>query len=275
MKKTLAVLLALALLCAALPLSAAARSGRPDETLAAETRALAVEIETEGAVLLKNEDAALPLNGKRVNVFGAGSVQPFYGGAGSGAVTSDDPVSFYEALDAAGIEYNPKLKKLYETFVRSYTVKTDNTVINNLLQLALAKSALDELPAALLTDSILREAKAYSDTALVVISRTSAEGRDLSAGTLRLSDDEKQLIDTVTAAFSEVIVLFNTGNLTEMGWLEEYPSIKAALLMWIPGEFGVPRGGPPLHGVFRLLHLRYRRELRGILRGPLRRLPLF
>ena len=103
MKKTIAVILTCAMLFSALSLEAAARSGQLDEALAAETRALAVEIESEGAVLLKNEDHALPLDGKRINVFGAGSVQPFYGGAGSGAVTTDDPVSFYEALDAAGI----------------------------------------------------------------------------------------------------------------------------------------------------------------------------
>ena len=99
MKKLLAVLLACALLLSAVPLYASAKSGKLDEALAAETRALAVEIEAEGVVLLKNEDGALPLRGKRVNVFGAGSVLPFYGGAGSGAVTTDDPVSFYEALE--------------------------------------------------------------------------------------------------------------------------------------------------------------------------------
>ena len=248
MKRTLAVILACALLTSVLPLTAAARSGKLDETLAAETRALAVEIETEGAVLLKNEDHALPLGNRRVNVFGAGSVQPFYGGAGSGAVTTDDPVSFYEALDTAGIAYNAALKKLYETFVWSFSPKTDNTVINNLLQLAFAKSALEEMPPEYLTEQVLREAKAYSDTALVVISRTSAEGRDLSADTLRLSDKETKLIETVTAAFSEVIVLFNTGNLMEMGWLEQYPSIKAALLMWIPGEFGLEGAAKVLSG---------------------------
>ena len=248
MKKLLVVLLTCALLLPAIPLYAAARSGSLDETIAAETRALAVEIEAEGVVLLKNEDNALPLRNKRVNVFGAGSVQPFYGGAGSGAVMTEDPVSFYEALDTAGIAYNPTLKKLYETFVRSFTVTTDNTVINNLLQLALAKSALEEMPPEYITDKILAEAQAYSDTALVVISRTSAEGRDLSADTLRLSEKETKLIGRVAAAFPEVIVLFNTGNLMEMGWLDDYPSVKAAALLWIPGEFGLEGAAKVLKG---------------------------
>ncbi|MBR5422883.1 MAG: glycoside hydrolase family 3 protein [Clostridia bacterium] len=248
MKKLLAVLLACALLLSAVPQYASAKSGKLDEALAAETRALAVEIEAEGVVLLKNEDGALPLRGKRVNVFGAGSVLPFYGGAGSGAVTTDDPVSFYEALETAGVAYNPALKKLYESHVRSFNPKTDNTVINNLLQLAFAKSSLEEMPAAYLTDRVMREAKAYSDTALVVISRTSAEGRDLSADTLRLTDKERALMETVTASFPEVIVLFNTGNLMETGWLDTYPNIKAAMLLWIPGEFGLEGAAKVLSG---------------------------
>ena len=248
MKKKLAILLCAVLLFGALSPLALAKSGKLDADVAAETRALAVEIEEEGLVLLKNEDAALPLNGKRVNVFGAGSVVPFYGGAGSGAVTSDDPVSLYEAFDAAGIAYNQSLKALYERHVREVSPKTDNTVINNLLQLALSKSRLDEMPVALLTDRIMREAKTFSDTAILVISRTSAEGRDLSEETLRLTAEEEKLLKKVTAAFPEVIVLFNTGNLMEMGWLDAYDSVKAAALIWIPGEFGLEGAARVLSG---------------------------
>ncbi len=248
MKKLIAATLVFVLLLASLQLTAAARSGSLSENIAAETRALAVEIEAEGAVLLKNENGALPLNGKRVNVFGAGSVLPFFGGAGSGAVTTDDPVTFYEALDAAGIAYNTELKDLYTRCVHSFIPKTDNTVINNLLQLALARSSLSEMPVSFLTQKIMDRARAYSDTALLVISRTSAEGRDLSAETLRLSAEERRLVETVTSVFPEVIVLFNTGNLMEMGWLEEYGSIKAAMLLWIPGEFGLEGAAKALSG---------------------------
>lgn len=248
MKKRLAAGLVCLLFLPVVTLFAAAKSGSLNADVAAETRSLAVEIESEGVVLLKNEEGALPLQGKCVNVFGAGSVQPFYGGAGSGAVTTDDPVSLYEAFDSAGIVYNPSLKKLYEKHVRAFTPKTDNTVINNLLQLALAKSAMDEMPVKYLTKDVLRQAAAFSDTALLVISRTSAEGRDLSADTLRLSGEEKRLVEKVTAAFSEVIVLFNTGNVMEMGWLDQYENIKAALMVWIPGEFGFEGAAKVLSG---------------------------
>ena len=248
MKKRIVAGLLCLFVLPALSLFAAAKSGSLDAAIAAETRALAVEIESEGVVLLKNDDGALPLTGKRVNVFGAGSVQPFYGGAGSGAVTSDDPVSLYGALETAGIAFNPSLKKLYEKHVRAVSPKTDNTVINNLLQLALAKSELDEMPVKYLTDAVMQQATAFSDTALLVISRTSAEGRDLSADTLRLSEEETRLVEKVTSAFSKVIVVFNTGNVMEMGWLDAYDSIKAALLVWIPGEFGFEGAAKVLSG---------------------------
>lgn len=244
MKKRLFKLLSLAmaaviLLSVALP-TVSATSGNIDPDIIAETSKTAVELESEGIVLLKNEDNVLPLEGKKINIFGAGSVCPFLGGAGSGAITTDDPVTFYEALDAEGIEYNTELRKLYEKNCGSNEMpKTDNTVINNLLQLVLAKNSLEEMATRKLTDSLMARAAEFSDTALIMISRTSAENKDLTADVLRLSKTEKELVEKVTSTFENVVVLFNTGNIMEMGWLDEYDSIKAAAMIWIPGEFGM------------------------------------
>ena len=244
MKKRLFKLLSLAmaaviLLSVALP-TVSATSGKIDPDIIAETSQTAVELESEGIVLLKNEDNVLPLEGKKINIFGAGSVCPFLGGAGSGAITTDDPVTFYEALDAEGIEYNTELRKLYEKNCGSNEMpKTDNTVINNLLQLVLAKNSLEEMATRKLTDSVMARAAEFSDTALIMISRTSAENKDLTADVLRLSKTEKELVEKVTSTFENVVVLFNTGNIMEMGWLDEYDSIKAAAMIWIPGEFGM------------------------------------
>ena len=244
MKKRLFKLLSLAmaaviLLSVALP-TVSATSGNIDPDIIAETSQTAVELESEGIVLLKNEDNVLPLEGKKINIFGAGSVCPFLGGAGSGAITTDDPVTFYEALDAEGIEYNTELRKLYEKNCGSNEMpKTDNTVINNLLQLVLAKNSLEEMATRKLTDSLMARAAEFSDTALIMISRTSAENKDLTADVLRLSKTEKELVEKVTSTFENVVVLFNTGNIMEMGWLDEYDSIKAAAMIWIPGEFGM------------------------------------
>lgn len=233
------VMAAVILLSVALP-TVSATSGNVDPDIIAETSQTAVELESEGIVLLKNEDNVLPLEGKKINIFGAGSVCPFLGGAGSGAITTEDPVKFYDALDAEGIEYNTELRRLYEKNCGSNEMpKTDNTVINNLLQLVLAKDSLEEMATRKLTDGIMARAAEFSDTALIMISRTSAENKDLTADTLRLSKTEKELVEKVTSTFENVVVLFNTGNIMEMGWLDEYDSIKAAAMIWIPGEFGM------------------------------------
>ena len=247
-KKWGGMLLALALAGTMSPL-AAALSGGIGADIIAETRQTAVDLEAEGIVLLKNEDSLLPLDGKKLNIFGAGSVSPFYGGAGSGAITTEDPVSFYDALDAEGIPYNAELRKLYEANDRSVQApRTDSTQINNLLQLVLAQNTVEEMPAKKLTDQIMQRARTYSETALIMISRTSAEGEDHSADTLRLSSAEKALVEKVAAAFPQVAVLFNIGNVMEMGWLEDYDSIKAAAILWIPGEFGMTAAARMLSG---------------------------
>jgi len=243
MKKTAIKLVGiiLVLIMAVLPsLNAFALSGDLDPDIIAETSQTAIDIEGEGIVLLKNEENLLPLNGKKLNIFGAGSVCPFYGGSGSGSVVSENPTSFYDALDAEGVEYNKNLRELYEDKCGSNeTIKTDNTVVNNLLALILAKSSLKEMPEKYLTDELMASAKAYSDTALIMISRTSAEGTDLTHDILCLNEDEKALVEKVDSTFDDVIVLFNIANVMEMGWIDEYESIKAAAIIWIPGEFGM------------------------------------
>ncbi|MCL2508217.1 MAG: glycoside hydrolase family 3 C-terminal domain-containing protein [Oscillospiraceae bacterium] len=234
------VLLALWLAAGALAPLAAAFSGDIGADIIAKTSQTAVDLEAEGIVLLKNEDDLLPLAGKKLNIFGSGSVSPFYGGAGSGAITSENPVSFYGALDAEGISCNAELRKIYEANDSQIRApKTDSTQINNLLSLAFFQNTIKEMPVSKLTDKIMQNARAYSETALIMISRTSAEGKDHSADTLRLSGAEKALVEKVAAAFPQVVVLFNIGNIMEMGWLDDYDSIKAAAIIWIPGEFGM------------------------------------
>lgn len=239
-KKIIAIIMSVVMLVSCFTIGVWAVSGDVDADVIAMSSKVAVELEQEGIVLLKNEDNVLPLGNKKVNIFGAGSVVPFLGGAGSGAITTENPVTFYEALDENNVQYNPELRDLYEQECSGNEMpKTENTVVNNLLQLALAKSSLDEMEIDKLTDSVMANAKAFSNTAVIVISRTSAENSDLSPEVLRLNGEEKALVEKVTAAFSNVVVLFNTGNVMEMGWLDEYDSIKAAAMIWIPGEFGM------------------------------------
>ena len=106
MKKILAIVLAMVMALSCFSIAALAVSGDVPADIIEMSSQVAVELEQEGIVLLKNEDNVLPLGDKKVNIFGAGSVVPFLGGAGSGAITTDDPVTFYEALDENNINYN-------------------------------------------------------------------------------------------------------------------------------------------------------------------------
>ncbi len=237
--KTISILMVITILFTC-TISVFAYSGRIDPDIIAETSKTALKIEGEGIVLLKNEDNVLPLDGKKLNVFGVGSVCPFFGGAGSGCITSENPVSFYDALDEKGIAYNKELRELYEEECGTEAIPTtSHPVINNALGLILTKSQLPEMPVSLLTDEIMNNAKAYSDTALVMISRTSAEGADLTEDVLRISDEERALIEKLNDNFKNIIVLFNISNIMEMGFVDEYENIKVAAAIWIPGEFGM------------------------------------
>ena len=205
-----------------------------------ETRATAVEIanqiESEGIVLLKNEDNTLPLETRKVNVFGAASCSiAFAGAAGSGAVRSSDAVGFYDALTNAGIEYNTSLYNAYANFTGTrFDLGFLSYVITVLKQFF--GGGQKEMPINRISDSVMEQAREYSQTAIIVIGKVGTEMKDLSVEQLNLTAEEKAMVETVCANFSDVIVVFNISNITDMSWLEDYDSIKAALIMWLPGE---------------------------------------
>ena len=217
-----------------------------------DTRAKAIEIaneiENEGIVLLKNEGNTLPLKEKKVNVFGAASCSiAFAGAAGSGAVRSSDAIGFYDALDNAGIEYNKDIYKAYATHtgtlvdlgILSYVI----TVLKQFFG-----GGQSEMPINRISDSTMKAAAEFSQTAIIVIGRVGTEMKDLSVEQLNLNDDEKSMIDRVCSVFSDVIVVFNISNIMDISWIDDYESIKAAMIMWLPGEVGTNSVGKVLTG---------------------------
>lgn len=90
-----------------------------DETMASG-RAIADQIASEGIVLLKNDDKALPLSaGTKLNLFGWSSVRPLYGGTGSGDSDTSNAVSLIDGLKHAGFEVNEELVKSMRISVQS------------------------------------------------------------------------------------------------------------------------------------------------------------
>lgn len=209
---------------------------------------IANQIESEGIVLLKNEDNTLPLKTKKVNVFGAASCSiALAGAAGSGAVRSSDTVGFYDALENAGIEYN---QSLYNTYANHTGTKVDLGIISYVITVLkqFFGGGQKEMPISKISDSAMAQAKEYSQTAIIVIGRVGTEMKDLSVEKLNLTDVEEKMIERVCNEFPEVIVVFNISNITDMSWLEDYESIKAAMIMWLPGEVGTDSVGKVLTG---------------------------
>lgn len=239
-------------LVASLIISSSVCAFAASDLISEETKAKSVEIanriESEGIVLLKNEDNILPLKNRRVNVFGAASCSiAFAGAAGSGAVRSSDAVGFYDALTNAGIEYN---KDLYNTYANFTGTKFDWGILSYVITVLkqFFGGGQSEMPVSKISNALWKEAKQYSQTAVIVIGRVGTEMKDLSIETLNLTDDEIQMIDKVCEEFSDVIVVFNISNIMDMSWLEDYDSVKAAMIMWLPGEVATDSVGKVLAG---------------------------
>ncbi len=248
-----------------------------DGSLTEETLAAAAEssetIAGEGMVLLKNENNTLPLtNTTNLNVFGWTSTNPVYGGTGSGALNENyDKVTLLQGLENAGFSVNTELTDFYTSY------RADHPDISPFVQ----DWTLPEPPADTYSDELIDNAKAFSDTALIVIGRTGAEHADLPTdvqnvssiwegsgmfsadyqnnsedyedfpeGTtiLELSQSERDMVELVCNNFDNVIVVYNGSNTFELGFVNEYDQIKGCVWAAGPGQNGFNALGELLSG---------------------------
>ena len=124
----------------------------------------------EGVVLLKNT-GLLPLSGdvKNLNVFGWASTEPIFGGTGSGSSDASTAVGILGSLKDAGYTTNADLSKIYTDY------RTGRPTISmNEQDWTLPEPTVD-----VYTDEVMGAAKEFSDTAVVVISRSGGENADL------------------------------------------------------------------------------------------------
>ena len=215
-----------------------------------EAAEVAEEIMEDGIVLLKNENL-LPLNEtKKLNIFGWESINPAYGGAGSGGINDlYDIVSLNQGFENAGFSINQELVDFYNNY------GADSP------EMSIQKQSwtLPEPPVDTYSDELIENAKEYSDVAVVVLSRKAGEGHndipmdvskaaydnnsdkydDFSEGEhyLQLSQTEKDMVDMVCSNFDDVIVIYNGANQFELGFVDEYPQIKS--VVWCPGTGNV------------------------------------
>ena len=215
-----------------------------------EAAGVAEEIMEDGIVLLKNE-SLLPLNEtKKLNIFGWESINPAYGGAGSGGINDlYDIVSLNQGFENAGFSINQELVDFYNNY------GADSP------EMSIQKQSwtLPEPPVDTYSDELIKNAKEYSNVAVVVLSRKAGEGHndipmdvskaaydnnsdkydDFSEGEhyLQLSQTEKDMVDMVCSNFDDVIVIYNGANQFELGFVDEYPQIKS--VVWCPGTGNV------------------------------------
>lgn len=225
-----------------------------------------LKLAEEGFVLLKNENAALPLNkGARISVFSKNSVNLSYGGSGSGGFDTSNNKNLYESLNDAGFVTNPTLKRFYESS-QSGPVRTANS--SDLDNGDNQKIATAETPQSKYTDAVRNSYADYSDVALVVITRIGGEGFDLpryqgdSEGAvspdshyLELDQDEIDLLTAVTdGTFKRVVVVFNTPSSFEATFLKDSAyaafadKIDAAVWIGFTGSNGITALGEILNG---------------------------
>lgn len=225
-----------------------------------------LKLAEEGFVMLKNENAALPMNkGARISVFSKNSVNLSYGGSGSGGFDTSNNKNLYESLNDAGFVTNPTLKNFYESS-QSGPVRTANS--SDLDNGDNQKIATAETPQNKYTDAVRNSYADYSDAALVVITRIGGEGFDLpryqgdSEGAvsvdshyLELDQNEIDLLTAVTdGTFKRVVVVFNTPSSFEVTFLKDSAyaafadKIDAAVWIGFTGSNGITALGEILNG---------------------------
>lgn len=210
------------------------------------------EVEAEGIVLLKNRDGALPLSSdeKNLALIGQDSVDFVYGGAGSGSVDTANAPTLKTALEKSDFRVNTTLWNFYETGAgKAYRKQVPDSS-------GKGSFAVNEVPQSVYTDAVLSSMD-NDDVGVVVIGRSGGESADipttpLASGYLYLEPDKDELdmIAMACGKFDKVIVIINSNNAMELGFLEDpaYANVKAALWVGAVGQEGMYAIGEVLSG---------------------------
>ena len=188
---------------------------------------------SEGMVLLKNDNAALPFkNIKKVALFGKTSYRFIAGGTGSGEVNYEKAVTIKESFANNGFDVAKELEDVYINFIDTITKTAKNNRKDKFLVDFHSELALDK-------SQILAQVQ-NSDIAIITIGRNAGEGSDRKVVDFSLTTTEKQLIKDVSDAFhaanKKVIVVLNIGGVIATADWRNDPD--AILLAWQSGQEG-------------------------------------
>ncbi len=210
---------------------------------------LVSRLEEEGAVLLKNENHALPLEtGSKVSCFSQSSVRLVYGGTGSGSVDTSTATNLKTALEEEKFEVNGTLWNFYENGEGANYARGTRSIRGG------GSWEINEVPWNVYTKDVTDSVSSYGDAAIVVLGRCGGEGTDLPVDScsdgkdgnyLALNDTEREMLANLAAmkaegTISKIVVLLNTSNALEVDFLfDEAYDIDAALWIGGVGQSGI------------------------------------
>jgi beta-glucosidase len=228
------------------------------------------DICNEGIVMLKN-DGTLPLStSSEITLLGRGSVDPIYGGSGSGNVDTTTCANPKSGLEKAGFSIDSGAYKFFQDNVASFDKA--NIVMDKYDQ---SYFFIGEIPSSKYSFTVKN-----SNAAIVFISRAGGEGGDLSTDLVRdsktsaaqkkikdnantanevknyaegqhqleLSKEEKDMITFAENNYSKVVVVVNSSNVMELGELNKDEKVNGIFWVGSMGSTGFNSLGNILSG---------------------------
>ena len=199
------------------------------DVITPEISAAARKAAAEGCVLLKN-NGVLPLKKTGVAVFGRCQLDWFFVGYGSGGdVHPPYRVNLMDGLKSCGVPCDETIADAYKAWTSEEEHKADHGWWGHW------PMSHPEMP---LDPQFVREAAQRQETAIVVIGRAAGEDREntLTKGSYYLTDEETTMLDTVSSAFANTVVILNIGSVMDMAWIERYEDrLSAVLIAWQGG----------------------------------------
>lgn len=210
---------------------------------------------TEGMVLLKNEDNALPLaKGEKVALFGKATIEYIKGGGGSGDVNCPYIHNIYDGFSSKDVGIYMPLVDFYRDYVEreSVNIPTQAQInatwdIVNAMEFCTKRDDMTydtfasmHVKEPAVPDELIESAAEFADTAIITLSRFSAEGVDRRPipGDYYLSDIEKDLIDKAGELFRKVVIVINSGAVIDCEYFAENDDVQAVLFGWQGGMEG-------------------------------------
>ncbi|MBE6841702.1 MAG: beta-glucosidase [Ruminococcus sp.] len=191
----------------------------------------AVEVVSEGAVLLKNDNKVLPVNiDDEIALFGRMQLHYYKSGTGSGGMVNVTKVTgILEGLLESGVKLDKELMEVY----KKWDEENPFDIGSGWGGEPWSQKEME------LSDELVENVAKRCSVAIVIIARTAGEEQDnkLEKGAYYLSDAESDMLKKVRAKFEKVIVLLNTGGIIDMSFIDDCDP-DAVMYVWQGGMTG-------------------------------------